>query len=242
MNKDMWLERFTEFTAPKWPCPRCGQRTLAMVPESLAFKHSPESAQKRVTRSWDRKSIHYRFVAWLNCSRSACNESVCVLGFGGVEAESPGSQAITARFQPLFVYPMPDMFEVADGWPIEVVEPLRRAFRSFFADPEACAGHLRSTIEALLDVLGIPRDEDGRRLSLHRRLEILEPHDGRTARRLMGVKEMGNAGSHGRLVVQQTVLEGMELVERALGDALDGTRLDDTASRMRQMYRNDSGA
>lgn len=240
MDKDTWLEKFTEFAAPKWPCPSCGTGTLRLVPGSFQFKHSAESARNRAARSWDRGAIEYRFLAWLTCDRRACGESVCVTGFGGVEREFPGSQAITARFQPLFVHPMPDMFTVKEEWPHEVTEPLRRAFRSFFNDPEASASHLRSTIEGLLDVLSVAREQNGHRLSLHRRLELLEPEDPRTARRLMGVKEMGNAGSHGRLVIQQLVLDGMELVEHALSNGLEGRRLDDAANRLRDTYGADN--
>ena len=237
MEKSVWLTPFTEYAAPDWACPRCAEGRLALESESLRYRASADSQDGRKTSTWGSRSIRYRFVAWLCCSRSDCQESVCVAGEGRVESERPGSKALIAHFRPLFVHPMPDMFPVAQGWPDAVTRPLRRAFGSFFPDPIASANHLRSAVEHLLDELGVERESEKRRLSLHRRLQLLEARDARLARRLMGVKELGNAASHGVEILRGLILDAMALLENTLVEVFEGGKLDETANRLRETYR-----
>ena len=101
-----------------------------------------------------------------------------------------------------------------------------QAFALFWADAEACAGRLRSSLEALLTHIGVPsvdgsKPDNTTPLALHKRIEIFETENPQLAKHLMALKWLGNAGSHGRPVGKGDLLDAMELLEHALAEILE---------------------
>lgn len=133
----------------------------------------------------------------------------------------------TNYYQPVFFTDAPHIIRIPEETPEPVAEELRRSFQVFWADPEACANRIRSSVEKVLTQQRVQRTNGGvasklgkKRgfLNLHARIEIFATRNRRVAQALMAVKWIGNAGSHSAPVRVDDVLDGYELMEFVLDE------------------------
>jgi hypothetical protein len=84
-----------------------------------------------------------------------------VSGVGGIEEyyvhDENGEPDINydEYFYPVFVRPMPDIFNIPHKCPKEIAKQLRAAFALFWQDQAAAAGRVRVALEALMDHLNV---------------------------------------------------------------------------------------
>lgn len=129
-------------------------------------------------------------------------------------------------YTPSALIPMPDVFSIPPRCPDDVTEALRASFSCMWADPSAAANHLRSSLERLLDHLGVKRRSKAtsgkvESLSLHARILLFEKTQPAIGRSLMALKWAGNSGSHGRSVSIDDLLDGYEILEHALQEIVE---------------------
>ena len=92
--------------------------------------------------------------------------------------------------------------------------------------------------------LGVPTEDvtdplKPRRLSLHKRIELLKNSNPDQSSLLMAIKWMGNSGSHGNKVSLRDVLDAFEILEYSLPDLLEKktNRLKDLADRLVKKHK-----
>jgi len=121
---------------------------------------------------------------------------------------------------------------------------LKAGFNLAFADPNAAANQLRTTVECLMDELKVPKKARFKHrnastscvvcgktappaktqstkskfvdISLHQRIEKLPERYRNLRDDLLAVKWLGNAGSHSTGISREHMLTGYEIMERCL--------------------------
>jgi Domain of unknown function (DUF4145) len=172
--------------------------------------------------------VEESFSCWLECAVPNCRQKVAIVGTGFYEPFEDDEHGLAYRLycNPRYAWPMPDVFEISDQCPAGVASELRTSFHLMWCDPNAAASRLRVALEHLLTVRRIPklaRAKNGKlmRLTLHRRLELLEHTQSQIAKNLMGVKWLGNTGSHeGNVVALDDLLKGYVVMEHSLTNCL----------------------
>lgn len=204
---------FSEF--PAWPCPACKRG-------SLRFDHN-------LLRRWPNKGIVYGieegylfrgeddgvFSILLKCADYPCNQGVAVLGDYSSRIVDAHTYETEITYTVRDAHPAIMLFDVAEKLIPEMVRvPLLRSFALYWRDPQACAAAIRTTIEALVDTLGVSRTKDGKRVSLGQRLRRLEtsPH-AQIVEAAKAIKDIGNDGAHGDAVDRGKLLASYELLE-----------------------------
>ena len=227
MNRHIWTQSLSKHSAPMWPCPHCKQSVLALIPDSLLKKETKESKKARDYDGWDPDWITYAFNAWLKCSHPSCGQEVIVAGKGSVERtqscdeEGNLEENWEDSFQPLFCWPMPDIFTLPEKCPKEVKAELCAAFRLFWSDQAASAGRIRVSLERLMDHYHVPKRRKGQNgkyynLKLHDRIETFTQAKSGAGEKLMALKWLGNTASHQGAVSRDDILNGFEILEYLL--------------------------
>jgi len=242
MKRSLWTQPLTKQSSPAWPCPACASGTLAFVPNSFVEKETVESKQTYKILG-EPESITYTFSAWLKCSYGNCGEKVAVIGVGKVIATGaldsdeelneggPPSPEYQTIYQPLFCWPMLDMFELPEKCPDKIKLELQAGFRLFWLDQAASAGRLRVSLERLMDHCRVPQH-----LGLHKRIEKFSEKDSVAGEKLMALKWLGNTGSHQSNVSRDDLLDGFEILEFLVAELFD-KRTDRVTKLARQISK-----
>lgn len=205
MDRTPFQLPFTESHIPKWPCPKCGVGHLALAPNSLVHKETPESRREHTHEAWEPDWIRYVFSCIFECTNADCKELVACCGEGRVdyfeyEDEDGWERSSDDRFLPKYFNPPLVLMDIPAACPQEATAHLMESFALFFADPGAALNCTRAAVEAVLTNLGIKRFvvAKGKRkpINLHQRIELLPPKYASLKDMLLAVKWLGNAGSH----------------------------------------------
>ena len=200
---------------PSWPCPACKR-------SSLQFDYS-------LLRRWPNKGTVYAveegyvlrgdedgvFSTLLKCADYPCSQGVAVVGDYSSRIVDTRTYETSVTYTVRNVHPAILLFDVADELVPETVKvPLLRSFALYWLDPQACAAAVRATIEALVDALGVAREQNGKRVSLGQRLEKLAvgPH-AEIVEAAKAIKDIGNDGAHGVEVERAKLLASYGLLE-----------------------------
>lgn len=115
-------------------------------------------------------------------------------------------------FIPKFIYPPLPIIRCDYLLPKKIKKQLEISFGLFFYDKESCAASIRKTIELILS------DKGKKKNSLQEKINIIENQWLKNV--FTGIKEMGNAGTHGNYdgekIEAKDLLDGYELLEAIL--------------------------
>ena len=168
------------------------------------------------------------FTAQGRCTNPGCGEAFALGGTGDVvdDFDPEAGPSWADLLSPRFCIPMPDVIRIPGDCPGSVRAALRHAFSLLWTNPSACAGRLRVALEAVMDSRGIPKaklDKRGRSrpVSLHSRIKALSDVEPSLVDQLIGVKWLGNAGSHDNQVDQESLLDGLEVLEYVLQQLIE---------------------
>lgn len=187
INRKNWLKLFQPDSLPLWLCPRCQQSVLKIEQDSFKFKLTAGSKEHRTHDSWHPEDDLYRYNVFLTCSNKSCDEKVVSVGNGFVDFDYYYDQSGETRtslevyFRPKYFNPSIDIFPLPEKAPNSLVTAIRKSFELFYADQEASLNQLRSSIEILLNELGV--DKSG---TLHHRLDKLEGDNAKYTDSLKG--------------------------------------------------------
>ena len=183
---------------PAFRCPTCNKGTLAPVKDGLRMTEFGLSKRARGHNDWEPEWVEQRFSLLLACTVATCRELVVVSGDTVVEEEDDEEfgRAWASHLRPRSMYPAPYVIEVADEVPKAVVNELQQSFQLFWADLNAAANRMRTSLERALDVLGVKKyNRTGRRVSLPlaQRIALFErEHGGEFFCNLHGPCHVGN--------------------------------------------------
>lgn len=194
-------------------CPKCKQNLLQIDNDS--FKRD----LNRPGRQLERAGLLLEgnepliFSCLLKCTNSLCLEVVACGGYGAFDyaydEDQLGNDFIVGYkdyFYPKYFYPPLCLFEIPDLCPNSVKQAIEESFATFFSSITATTNSIRISIEALLrEHETLPEDENGKFISLHRRIESI-PEDSKLypfKDQLLILKNMGNDGSHSKSKVSK---------------------------------------
>ena len=227
-DRAKWTATLTKEESPAWPCPACTDGHLVPVAKTFFQEETPASEKNRkVSRGdWEPDCYEGRFIGSLRCVRPTCRELVVVCGTSVVmmeQDEDDGSMSLVDRLVPQFFHPAPPLFRPPNNCNKSIANELRRAWSLYWTDRASCANRIRTCLELLLDHIGVARKGktkkgEYRPLNLHARIDRLRKRDAVLASRIMGVKWLGNAGSHEGTLNEDDLLNGIELMEDALAE------------------------
>jgi Domain of unknown function (DUF4145) len=237
MNKSLWLTPLSTTTCPPWVCPRCGVGTISLVPNLFVEKQTAESeAYATASGGDDPEFYESTFYAFGRCGHQSCQEWIGIIGKGTVETElkegnndEPDYDYIS-RYTPVACHPMPPIIVIPEHCPELVRKQLQCAFAIFWRAEESCAGRIRVALDYLLDHLKIQRKKKTDKgkfhtLDLHGRILLLKKTHPVEADLLMGIKFLGNAGSHGQAgnptVSRADLLDAFEMLENVLDEFIN---------------------
>lgn len=226
-------EKFNGGAWPEVPCPGCSGGTVSPADENaIVSTETHESISLRDHEAWEPEWIQGYFHGPLRCSRESCKEIVVVAGryqidYDDMMTESdyqgPGPKYASYMSVEFFTPPIP-LIRASEKLPKSVLELINTASSVLWVDASSAANRVRSAIEELLNLQGVPKtltDKKGnrRRRTAHQRIELLKarkPKFADAADLLMAVKWIGNDGSHGNELTVSDVLDGVELLNHAL--------------------------
>lgn len=226
MNRDLFkISSFASEALPAYPCPSCNT-PLELSEADLDIDETADSKRDHADPNFDHEWVRYQFFAKLRCPSNRCSEVVHCIGTGHVSedpeidtysGEIMGMEFRTYLHPQCFIPPI-NITQIPGGSSHDVAMRMHEAFSLFFSSHRATLNALRSALEFVLDDLGITRaNEAGKRMSLHSRIEALDPvAHGLKREWLHALKVMGNAGTHGEEVAQRQVLDGFEVMEAVL--------------------------
>ena len=226
INRFNWTKLFQPNALPLWICPRCKQNALILKPNTFNSFLTADSEVNRSHPNYEPDYDQYRYTALLVCSSESCGEQVISTGEGFVEFDyyydSSGDTQTSYEiyYQPKYFNPCLEIFSLPDTTPQPLKKAIYKSFELFFTDSEASLNQLRSSIEVLLNELGVDRnDKNGNPLKLHSRLDKLKGGDAKYKDSLKAIKWLGNAGSHSTSSTKvniEDVLDGYEILQPIL--------------------------
>jgi Domain of unknown function (DUF4145) len=214
---DKWVR------ADRWPhvaCPVCLVGHLA--PDAI---NAVPSARTR--RMYDLtnlpEDLSGTFHGLLRCATHSCRETVAVAGDYIVEddvLDDGRSNQAFEFFRLRFALPALKIILPPATTPKTVTKAIDSAAAIIWADPSAAANRLRFAIDELLTAYGMRRyrNADGKRLriSTDQRIKEFRHYEWSAADALEAVKWIGNQGSHEAGLSATDVLDGSDLLSRAL--------------------------
>lgn len=221
MDRKMLKVPFTLSRTPDWVCPTCVKGVLR-IKKGTFFQEELQCSRDHSHEAWIPEWIEYVYSCLLVCSN--CKEVVSSSGIGFVdyttyEDENGENYGLGDLFQPKFFEPHLTFFSIPKGCPESVSAPLKDSFRLLFAVPSAASNSVRVAIEKLLTELKIKRFElvKGKRrfISLHQRIDMLQPKYAELIPFIRAIKWLGNAGSHGTISMDD-VMDSYEFTEHIL--------------------------
>lgn len=195
---------FSEGDPPDWPCPDCSRGRLEVDFRKLevAMYHA----------GYDGEGV---FTCIAKCNSQLCGEPVALLGRAAVEYDPHKGCDIT-EYRPMFFNPHIRPFPIPGAASGIVRNEILAAFRVFWANPSMAVARIRTALEKVLDEAGIPKKEGGKgRLSLHERIKRYEETRPEEAQLAMGLKNLGNTGTHEQ-VGESDATDALEVLEYLL--------------------------
>jgi hypothetical protein len=219
----LWQETFAQDRFPPFRCPTCQKGTLALIKDGLKIVESGRSKLGKADDAWEPDWIEERFSSLLNCSHTTCRELVIVSGDTVIveEDDEDYGRRWASHLRPRSMFPAPYIIELVPEVPPAVKGELEQSFQLFWADLNAAANRLRTSLERALDEIGIKKyNKTGKRVSLPlaSRITSFEKQYGNEFSEIFtALRHVGNLGTHAN-VSRVALLTAYEVYEHALSE------------------------
>jgi len=203
---------FTESRCPDWRCPSCLNQTLKIKEGTFHYGLSADS-KKVLAEFYNVYEVSYVFSCLLQCTRSACSETVAVNGEGWCEElQTWGPDGIENEdfnyFRGLSFTPPLPLFAVPDGCPDEIEKQIKVISSLLTVNPAAAANAIRHLLEILMNVMDVPDAKN-----LHQRIQKSLDKFGDDTAAINALRAVGNAGSHGNEITIRDLEEACLVLE-----------------------------
>lgn len=228
MHRDHFRPEFSELSFPTWRCPFCGIGTVAWATGATNVLELESSKPHRSRHEWEPEWIESSYSSQMKCSHGPCSEITYSSGKSRLnktlvedECGNP-EQYYEEMFTPAWFFPALPIIDIPANCPDAIKGTMKSAFMVFFASPDAAASLIRQTVEEILTHLKVKqstRTKKGKlqRLTTHQRIEYLPNKFESLSALLMGIKWIGNAGSHSTTSLNhEQALDGFVLMENVL--------------------------
>lgn len=190
-----------------YQCPTCNNGQLKIKDGTFSSNETHISLSAHDHPDFDADYISYVYSCLFECTNSTCKETVASSGYGfvdwDIEVDDEGyqEQIYSDYFRPLHFHPALKIIDIPKNVPDEVKSIIENSFTVFFISPNSCVNQIRTSLEAVLTDLGIPKftiNKNKKRqiLSLHSRISKLPTKYNELKVILFALKWLGNSGSH----------------------------------------------
>lgn len=236
IDRSPWLQPFSLYEMPPWPCPHCANGTLHLkpLPKQAGVRHDKfrlvEEDDRASLRNQQQPDSHPsestgRFGAILHCTDPKCQEIVAVCGrFDSGTMSNEYEEFAYSIYRPHYFSPAPPIFRCPATCPAKLRQELTAAFSLYWCDINSCLNRIRSAVELLLDHLKISRYAKPRkgtrrqRLNLAWRIDTLSKKQPALASSLTALRWLGNVGTHAGVVTREDALDGFELMDHVVDE------------------------
>lgn len=214
-NRNTWLE---------WknakPCPSCN-KGLLFATDTYIQKETNASIEDTEFNDGDYEA--FVFTWHLECSN--CKDTVVVAGRRFTYPRSGEEDSII----PVSFLPAPPIIGIPISCSTTVKYALQDSFRLYWSDIGSCANKIRTSIEFLLNELGVRK-----RGVLNDRIKRYIRINDDIGNKLLSIKWIGNAGSHSSDLEKEDLLDAYELLEYCLESLYSDKkeRLDEMSQRI----------
>ncbi len=202
---------FTRNSIPDWCCPDCSRATLEIIPDSLKT-HQTARARRQwgVDDNMGPEEDENVFSCLLICTHKSCQQTVIVSGDGYYEHDWSEDNLSTYSqiFRPRYFHPPLSLFTRCDTYPEKIKSQLLELSAQLPGHPQAAINVIRTTLEIVLDSFDIPRNKNGRYLSLDKRISLIQEPYKYIEAGFRAMKWLGNTGSHNLRPVSDEDIEG----------------------------------
>jgi hypothetical protein len=215
---------------------------LTLIKDGLKVIESGRSKLGKADDAWEPDWIEERFSSLLTCSHATCRELVVVSGDTVIveEEDEDYGRHWTSHLRPRSMFPAPYIIELVPEVPSPVKIELEQSFQLFWADLNAAANRLRTSLERALDEIGIKKyNKTGKRVSLPlaSRITSFEKQYGNEFSEIFtALRHVGNLGTHAN-VSRVALLTAYEVYEHALGE-LFGKRKKKITARSKKLVKS----
>lgn len=228
--RSLFRGSYFEGNFPAFPCPTCGAGILRERRETLQKFEAEYSKNQAGEDWWDPDHEVSKFNLMMICDRQICGEVVAALGdvtwsLNPGEMDDDGTPIGYGEWEwfldPKCFNPPLSIAKVPDGVPDSVVENIRRASWSFWADRRSSANQLRAALECLLDHFHIARKggkNNNQYINLNNRINMMVGDDPAHKAIFNALRKVGNLGSHGDDVERNELLDCFQLFEYVLDE------------------------
>ena len=224
---------FEEGSYPDYACPECKIGILRNTKLHKVISKKPPLFHEY---NWMEEEEYYRdgkehiFASVLKCSNNSCQQVVSMIGkFIEGYQDCVEETGLTGRFSsyfPKYFYPNLKIFDYPENLPIQLEEEINNSFALYYSDTNGSANKIRRAIELIVTNLGAPKfslnkktkRKNRKPLVLHERIVKLGKRKKRTSTMLLGLKIIGNEGSHFNEleIMNNDILEAYEVLEYIL--------------------------
>lgn len=225
MDIGVWRRSFTADDIPRYPCPKCREKSLKLNGE-VEVREPTFSTAYANHDDWEPALALERFLLRLICDVPKCGEVVYVIGFAGWDYDYGAEDGTSmVRFlRPKAFYPAPPMIDFPKEIPKRPEAEITKSFAVCWVDPNSAANRLRVGVELILDNLKVPKviktKKGGKHeLDLNGRIQWLEKQTAQEASHagtFHALRVAGNVGSHGAGVSWESFLDCLLLLEAAV--------------------------
>jgi len=230
VDRQQWAEKFGAL--PHWRCPTCNKGHLLPMNAKVWFEETGPSIEEHSHEAWDPDWIINRFAGFLQCNMPSCKEVASISGnspnnyFENYD-EDEHIQELKNIFVVKSIYPSPIPIQMPQKTPEPIVEAVMSASGLIWSSSEAAGNQIRQTVELMLDEFGIPsKSGNGKRITLHSRIEEFAKIDPENGDILLATKWLGNSGSHAGGITRDDVLDAFDMVEYVLESRFGTTKKD----------------
>ncbi len=229
-----WNGFFEKDSYPDYPCPTCeiGVLKKSKILKDISVKqpvfHDDNGGYNEY--EYYRNGKKFIFSSILKCGNKECQQIVSMIGdylenYEDFDVETLGTNRFSSYF-PKYFYPNLKIFNYPENLPKRLEEEINNSFANYFSDTASSANKIRRAIEILVTALGAPKytltqkiNPSTRRrkklfFELHTRITKLNKSKTRTSEMLLGLKVIGNEGSHYNesKIKQKDILEAYEVL------------------------------
>ncbi len=237
INRKLYKGYFTQEYMSKWRCPTCNNSALKVQQDKFIQEHNSATAMN-YDKEWFvvPEMIEYTFTAMLLCTNPTCKEVVTCSGNGCVETEyyyennGDTGRNYVNYYKPSFFYPSLHLFQIPEKTPESVKNSILSSFSLVFNNKSAAANQVRIAVECLLTHLKVKQyhTSGGRRrkLTLHRRIELLPEKLKKIKDICLAIKWLGNAGSHcDDEITFDDIFDGYDMLSYILEELYDNKHI-----------------
>lgn len=217
IDRKKHLDEFTLNDFHFFKCPKCKQGYLEIDRET--FESEMTQGSKEAYELTNEISLcTLLFHCYLRCNNKKCQSLHVMSGEGrteehlGYDEDGMEMMSYPEFYAIKYIDPSLNIIEISEKIPSDIKATLEESFLFFWIDCSSAGNKIRKSLEIIMDNLNIDKG------NLHTRIKKFGEKYRELSEMLMGVKWLGNFGSHEDGLTRDDLLDAYEVLDYVLHD------------------------